>query len=417
MSFSVEMTNRLSRLIEAKTTRRGFVNRTAMFGTALIVGPGYVLRPGTAYAAVCSCPTYSRATRRECDCGDLCCDGYTEFCCQLYGQNSCPPNTVLAGWWKVDNSTFCKGAARYYMDCNQVNPPCTCGRSGACGVDGICSCRSCQGRADGCTVFRYGNCNNHITCVGPILCRVVTCSKPWEIDPGCSTVARTDNATAYHHRPCLGAPVGLDEGAAAWTTAIFGDYVGRLPTDVELAQYSTRVTNGENLSAICVALSRTDTYIRSFLDDLYRSVFGRPIDAAGAQYWTNQIRAGQKPEDVAAQLYASDEFFNSSGDSYGFIWRLYNEILGRQPEQDGFAYWVDQVDQGGDRSKITSSFYKSIESRRKRVTGLYYHFLDRAPDSGGLEYWAQRLATEDDLGLATMLSGSEEYFNKAQRRN
>ena len=27
------------------------------------------------------------------------------------------------------------------------------------------------------TSFRYGNCSNHISCVGPIMCRVVTCTK------------------------------------------------------------------------------------------------------------------------------------------------------------------------------------------------------------------------------------------------
>ena len=36
----------------------------------------------------------------SCDCSALCCDGYTEFCCTLYGSNSCPPGTLAAGWWR-----------------------------------------------------------------------------------------------------------------------------------------------------------------------------------------------------------------------------------------------------------------------------------------------------------------------------
>ena len=60
-----------------------------------------------AYAAVCNCQG------QGCPCGSICCDGYTEFCCTLTGSNGCPPGTITAGWWKVDGSQFCGGAARY----------------------------------------------------------------------------------------------------------------------------------------------------------------------------------------------------------------------------------------------------------------------------------------------------------------
>jgi hypothetical protein len=418
MSLAVALTDRVARVVESRTTRRGFVNRSAMVGSALALSGSYVLRPGTAYAAICSCPRRSGAATRECNCSDLCCDGYTEFCCQIYGKNSCPADTVMAGWWKVDQSSYCDGSARYYMDCNQLNPPCACGPAGACrAADATCQCRSCSNRSDGCTVFRYGNCNNDITCVGPIMCRVVTCSKPWEIDPGCTMVARTDPATASHHRPCLEEPIDLAPEAMAWTVAVFNDYMGRFPNADELLEYATRVTNGEDRTEVSISLSRTHDYIGSFLDVIYPSVFNRAIDAAGREYWTRVIREGTTPAQVAALLYASDEFYEASGDVYGFVWRLYSEILGRQPENEGLLYWADEVDSSPDRSVITASFYGSIESRRKRVTSLYWRFLDREPDHEGREFWAEQLLREDDLALATFLSGSEEYFNKAQQEN
>ncbi|HSP04307.1 MAG TPA: hypothetical protein VLR27_12430 [Acidimicrobiales bacterium] len=208
---TAQLVDRVSNVLARHSNRRGFLSRAAVVGSALTVaGPTYVLRPTSAYAAVCSC------LGRSCDCGSLCCDGYTEFCCAIYGENSCPPNTVLAGWWKVDNSHFCNGSARYYMDCNKQSPNCGCGSTGVCrGSDTVCQCRSCSNRKDGCTTFRYGNCNNHISCVGPIMCRVVTCAKPWELDPGCSTVPRTDNNTRYHHRACLDGPPAPPEPRTA----------------------------------------------------------------------------------------------------------------------------------------------------------------------------------------------------------
>ncbi len=195
--------------VARRIDRRSFLARSAMVGTALVTAPAdFLLRPQSAYAATCNCQG------QGCVCGSLCCDGYTEFCCAIYGTNTCPTGSLTGGWWKADGSTFCGGAARYYMDCHKpCGWLCGCGGSGLC--SGTCNGTACgcaNGRCDhrkaGCTSFRYGNCNNAYACIGPILCRVVTCTEPWKIEPTCSSAAvRTDNNTASHNRPCLQVPL------------------------------------------------------------------------------------------------------------------------------------------------------------------------------------------------------------------
>ncbi len=419
MTLTMTLTDHFASVLDRRTSRRGFVGRTAIVGSAVAVsGTDYVLRPGTAYASICRCPRQAvSGNQQACGCGDLCCDGYTEFCCQIYGENSCPTDSILAGWWKVDNSTFCDGAARYYMDCNQSSPRCSCGDRGVCRpADSTCGCRSCDSRADGCTTFRYGNCNNDVACVGPIMCRVVTCTKPWEIDPGCSTVARTDPATAFHHRPCLEAPVEATTEALAFASAVFIDYLERPPTDSEQLEYATRFVSGESRSRISSSLAASAVYVGFFVDSIYLSVFGRAADTDGRDYWTNQIIGGLTPADVAALFYGSAEFFAGSSSVVGYVTRLYQEILGREPEPDGLDFWVVQVETDDDRLSIAESFYSSAESRRRRVTNLYLRFLDREPEEAGLDYWAEQLLVEDDLELATFLSGSEEYLARAIAR-
>lgn len=190
------MAERAASFLERHVDRRGLLRRSAMAGTALAVAPtAYTLRPGTAYAAVCA-PNA------------LCNDGYTEFCCTITGANRCPPGTALGGWWKVDGSSFCGGGPRYYMDCNANCGGCGCGANGICsgactGTPCGCAQGDCNNRKAGCTGFRYGQCNQGVRCLGPIVCRVVTCTAPWQIDGTCTTAARTDNATRYHTRPCL----------------------------------------------------------------------------------------------------------------------------------------------------------------------------------------------------------------------
>ncbi len=201
------LVERVSARLADRIGRRSFLARSAIVGSALAVAPAeLVLRPTTAYAAVCAC------VGEDCTCGALCCDGYTEFCCSIYGPNACPPGTKVAGWWKADGSGFC-GGPRYYMDCNAGCGGCGCDGtglcSGACSGTGCgCANGNCNERRAGCNEFRYGQCNQAIPCLGPIVCRLVSCIPPWEIDATCTTAPATDDTTGPHDAPCLHVAIG-----------------------------------------------------------------------------------------------------------------------------------------------------------------------------------------------------------------
>jgi hypothetical protein len=209
---TARLVEKLSGAIAARFGRRGFFARSAVVGTALAANPvTFALKPTSAYAAICSCNGSS------CECGSTCCDGYTEFCCTITGQNKCPAGTIMGGWWKADDTGFCSGA-RYYMDCNATCGGCGCGGSGVCagscsGTPCGCAFGDCNNRKAGCTMFRYGQCNQHIACIGPIICRVITCIPPWQLEPSCTTTLRVDQATAFHDRPCAHAVVGSFDSA------------------------------------------------------------------------------------------------------------------------------------------------------------------------------------------------------------
>lgn len=200
--------SRLSEALARRTSRRGFLAKVAVAGSAVAVSPArFALRPGSAFAAVCSC------SGSTCGCGSACCDGYTEFCCTITGVNTCPAGTVAAGWWKADAPGICGDTPRYYIDCNVApgHNPCSCG----------CANGDCNNRKACCTRFRYGQCHQEIATVGPIMCRVVTCTPPWVFDPSCTTAPLTDNATRYHDGPCLheSPPAAPEMRSATWYLA------------------------------------------------------------------------------------------------------------------------------------------------------------------------------------------------------
>lgn len=208
MTVAERLAHRVTRTVDNRLGRRGFIARSAVVGSALTTAPvHYVLRPVTAYAAVCQCAGQS------CGCGSQCCDGWTEFCCSMTGENRCPPGATVAGWWKVGASNFCGGTDRYYFDCNAGCGSCGCGSAGVCsgGCTGTrCGCANgdCGLRKTGCTLFRYGQCNNDTACVGPIVCRVISCIPPWEVDSTCTRRTLTNDATRFHDATCLHDPVG-----------------------------------------------------------------------------------------------------------------------------------------------------------------------------------------------------------------
>ncbi|MCW2670629.1 MAG: hypothetical protein JWO27_2526 [Frankiales bacterium] len=197
-SWSQRLTDVVVGWLAKRTSRRGFLVRSAVIGSALAVDTaGFALKPQSAYASVCG-P------------GASCGGGWTVFCATVYnGVNACPPGSVAAGWWKADGASLCGGRARYIIDCNA-----TCSRCSTAGRAGICSSRcwscgchcgpggQCDQRRVCCNGFRYGQCNQQIRQVGAVMCRVVSCVPPWTYE-NCSKASATDNATRDHSSPAL----------------------------------------------------------------------------------------------------------------------------------------------------------------------------------------------------------------------
>ena len=78
---------------------------------------------------------------------------------------------------------------------------------------------------------------------------------------------------------------------------------------------------------------------------LYEAVLGRAPDQAGLTGWTDELNSGVSLQTVADSFIASTEFqANLSSTSYvDFITLLYENVLHRAPDQTGINYWYDQL--------------------------------------------------------------------------
>jgi len=246
--MSVSLTERLVSAISTAParrgpSRRGFFGGAALVGAAMAVNPwGYLVRPASAYDTVCG---------SEPGCND----GYSAFCCTINnGRNECPPDSFIGGWWKADNSSFCGGSARYYIDCNAFK-----------GGPWQCRCAegSCDQRRVACNQFRYGQCRLDIPAsqTGPVVCRMVSCTPPWQQFAGvCTSSSATDNRTATHSAPCLTGrpPVGhvdavLADGGSIRATGWAYD-PDQPSTEIQVAIY----VDGGGIGWFPTGRSRTD---------------------------------------------------------------------------------------------------------------------------------------------------------------
>jgi Ca2+-binding RTX toxin-like protein len=164
---------------------------------------------------------------------------------------------------------------------------------------------------------------------------------------------------------------------------------------------------------------------------LYASALGREPDPFGLSDWVEALENGSRSLiDVANGFVGSDEFAARYGtlDNAGFVTLLYDNVLDRSPDSEGFATWTGALDSGAlTRAEVLIGFSESDEliqrtagttsdgiwvadSDALSVLSYYQVALDRLPDAAGLADWLSALDTgmrREDLGEA--FAGSDEF--------
>ncbi|MBK7001876.1 MAG: DUF1566 domain-containing protein [Rhodoferax sp.] len=109
---------------------------------------------------------------------------------------------------------------------------------------------------------------------------------------------------------------------------------------------------------------------------IYRAAFARTPDVGVLVYWLGKMNGGTSLEDVAAGFVDSAEFktlYGTSPSNTAFVTKLYNNVLGREPEQDGLKYWVGEMDNNGKSKKaVLAAFSESPENLANVLNNVLY---------------------------------------------
>jgi len=106
---------------------------------------------------------------------------------------------------------------------------------------------------------------------------------------------------------------------------------------------------------------------------LYQAVFGREPDTEGLGYWIRHQDMGQSSfEDVIRSFMDSPEFsqrYGSEGSlsNRGFIELLYENVLGRAYDEEGFSYWDEKLETGQTNRQDLLAFFSDSDENLART--------------------------------------------------
>jgi len=104
------------------------------------------------------------------------------------------------------------------------------------------------------------------------------------------------------------------------------------------------------------------TLVRNFASRLYSVALNRAPDSVGLDYWTNRLASRQITGTQAAYgFFFSQEFLNTNMSNEEYVIRLYRTFLDRDPEAQGYNYWLTRLADGASRRDVFYGFSGSAE--------------------------------------------------------
>ncbi len=131
----------------------------------------------------------------------------------------------------------------------------------------------------------------------------------------------------------------------------------------------------------------------AYVQEVYRALFDREADAAGAFYWASRLDDGMLRIGFTCYFTHHPEFLEDWVDV------SYQTYLGRTPDLAGRDFFVAELQAGRMDSQYVDIgilgseeyFQRAGGTNRAYLTAIYRDVLGRAPDQQGLDYWTSRL--------------------------
>jgi hypothetical protein len=209
-------------------------------------------------------------------------------------------------------------------------------------------------------------------------------------------------------------------GEQKFVSAVYTDFLGRLPSSAELARDSATVSQFSGKLPLTTKLTSSTEWLTTIVTKMYVDTLSRQPDAQGLAAWVTWLQQGRfTVAQVASQFYSSPEYYlyHAGGTDTAWVTKLYTTLLQRQPDANGLTMWVGLAGNSWiGRTYVAGKLYETLESAMFRVQAIYQKMLGRDPDPSGWYAWSVSVGEKGDLAMAANIANSDEYWNRAQNR-
>lgn len=189
-----------------------------------------------------------------------------------------------------------------------------------------------------------------------------------------------------------GSTLVINGGTGFDVAKIDADFLDRSKDFGTSGYYSVYLDNDFNVLQVYQSVERIDFNNGTIAFDtdgnagdayrLYQAAFNRKPDAEGLGYWIDELDQNKISLPAMANSFLqSNEFSNAYGtvdqlSNADFITLLYNNVLHREPDASGQAYWLQDIANGQSYENILTNFSQSAENidntANDIITGIWF---------------------------------------------
>ena len=136
----------------------------------------------------------------------------------------------------------------------------------------------------------------------------------------------------------------------------------------------------------------------------------------------NELKFKDKIINVQEDIIGVFNLITGLDNITGKVYRLYNASFGRFPDKDGLGYWINTISLGKDTFRETANsfilseefieLYGSAPTNENYINNLYQNVLERSPDSNGFQYWLNQIEKGYEDKTELLMGFSESSENK-----
>lgn len=204
---------------------------------------------------------------------------------------------------------------------------------------------------------------------------------------------------------------------------IFFELLNRPADPGALNFFAPQLAAGTSKEAICIQIEGSvnangrNEYNDNQTNIIYQSFLGRnatlnELNAAQALL-TNNPTTGASLQTIKANVIASDEYFaNAGGTNPGFVQAMYRDLLNRNPDTGGEAFYVNLAATQG-RLAAVNNILGQVETIDDLTSAFYAKYLNRPADQPGQSFFRGELQSNVQLQIIInqFLGSTNEYFD------